>query len=347
MSGPQQKGFTLVELMVAMTVGLFLTAGIISLFIGSKQSYRTTESLSRLQENGRFALDYLSREIRQVGFKGSCIKSPNNLLLEDSAKGYTSDRFDLKKPIKGWDGAKGDDPSANVEAMNNYVAGTDVIMFKHAATLSGLEAASDTSSASTTIALKGPNDNLNSIFVITDPYGCDVFQNRSANTAENLSRASSTATPPGPGNKDAGTNKFSHDYEKDMEILLFQSRIYFVAQDANGRRNLWERRFDKGTPHEDIELMSNVFDMQITYLRESDTNYVPAKSTWTDTDWDKIIAVRINLLLYSDEDNLVETPMSLPFMKNDGSFYDSDNPFPDRRIYQMFTTTIALRNRLP
>ncbi len=346
MSRLKNSGFTLVELMVAMTVGLFLTAGIISLFIGSKQSYRTTESLSRLQEDGRFVLDYLSREIRQAGFKGSCIKSPNNLLLEDSAKGYTADRFDLKKPIKGWNGAKGDDPSANTGAMNDYVAGTDVIMFKHAATLSGLEAASDTSSASTTIALEDPNENLNSIFVITDPYGCDVFQNRSINTASTLSRASSTATP-GPGNKDAASNKFSHDYEENMEILLLQSRIYFIAQDANERRNLWERRFDKGSSYEDIELIPNVFDMQITYLTDSGTNYVEADSAWTDTNWEKVIAVRINLLVYSDDDNLVETPMSLPFMKNDGSFYDSANPFPDRRIYQMFTTTIALRNRLP
>jgi len=52
------------------------------------------------------------------------------------------------------------------------------------------------------------------------------------------------------------------------------------------------------------------------------------------------------LLLRSSENNLVEAPMALPFLLNDGTTTFSA-PTGDRRIYQMFSTTIALRNQLP
>lgn len=63
-----QRGVSLVELMVSMTIGLFLLAAIGSLFVGSKQTYRTGDNLSRLQENGRFAVDMLGKNIRVAGF---------------------------------------------------------------------------------------------------------------------------------------------------------------------------------------------------------------------------------------------------------------------------------------
>ena len=53
-----QRGLTLVELMVAMLLGVFLIGGVMQIFISSKQTYRMQENLSRLQENGRFALDF-------------------------------------------------------------------------------------------------------------------------------------------------------------------------------------------------------------------------------------------------------------------------------------------------
>jgi type IV pilus assembly protein PilW len=64
----KQRGLSLVELMISMTIGLFLIAAIASLFVGSKQAYRTGDNLSRLQENGRFAIDLLGRNIRVAGY---------------------------------------------------------------------------------------------------------------------------------------------------------------------------------------------------------------------------------------------------------------------------------------
>jgi len=63
-----QRGLTLVEILVALMISAFLIAGVIQLFIGSKQTYRGHDALSRIQENGRFALDSMARDIRMAGY---------------------------------------------------------------------------------------------------------------------------------------------------------------------------------------------------------------------------------------------------------------------------------------
>jgi len=67
-----QKGVSLLELLIAVTLSVFIAAALISLFINSKQSYRINENMSRLQENARFAVTYLARDLRMADYRG-CI----------------------------------------------------------------------------------------------------------------------------------------------------------------------------------------------------------------------------------------------------------------------------------
>jgi type IV pilus assembly protein PilW len=64
----RQLGLSLVELMVALVLGLILMFGIIQVFFASKQTYITNEAMARLQENGRFALEFMSRSARLAGY---------------------------------------------------------------------------------------------------------------------------------------------------------------------------------------------------------------------------------------------------------------------------------------
>ena len=73
---PHQTGMTLIEIMIALLIGAFLLGGVLQIFSGSQQTYRMQENLSRLQENGRFALDFLAHDIRMAGYWG-CL-SPNS-----------------------------------------------------------------------------------------------------------------------------------------------------------------------------------------------------------------------------------------------------------------------------
>ena len=64
----KQLGLSLIELMIAITLGLLMTAALIEFFVSNKQIYRTQESLSRVQENGRFAVHFIATDVRMAGY---------------------------------------------------------------------------------------------------------------------------------------------------------------------------------------------------------------------------------------------------------------------------------------
>lgn len=72
----REAGFTMIEMMIAMTLGLLLVVVIGQVFVTSKESFRTTEDLSRLQENARFAASQLSRVVRMAGYMTNPLDTP-------------------------------------------------------------------------------------------------------------------------------------------------------------------------------------------------------------------------------------------------------------------------------
>ncbi|MGO1069259.1 PilW family protein [Lysobacter sp. CA199] len=66
----KQKGVSLIELMVALVIGALLVLGLVEIFSASKTSYLLAQGLSRTQENGRFAMEYLQRDLRLAGHFG-------------------------------------------------------------------------------------------------------------------------------------------------------------------------------------------------------------------------------------------------------------------------------------
>ena len=97
------RGFSLVELMVAITLGLLLTAGMIQLFSSSRLTFQTTDGLARIQENGRFAMELLKRDLRQAGERGFCAgRLDINSHLSTGGIGG-EDFFLPERAVVGWD----------------------------------------------------------------------------------------------------------------------------------------------------------------------------------------------------------------------------------------------------
>lgn len=64
----RESGLTLVELMVSLVVGLILVAAVFNMYTGNMRSARFTEGLQSIQENGRYAVSVLQRELRLAGY---------------------------------------------------------------------------------------------------------------------------------------------------------------------------------------------------------------------------------------------------------------------------------------
>ncbi len=63
-----QRGLTLTELMVALAISLIVMAGVITLYVTNRHAYALQNGLARLQENGRFAIEFLNRDLRMGGY---------------------------------------------------------------------------------------------------------------------------------------------------------------------------------------------------------------------------------------------------------------------------------------
>ena len=68
-------GFTLVELMIGMLLGLLLIGGVVALFLQSSESFRVDENVARMQDQARFALDELARDAQMAGFIAEPVSS--------------------------------------------------------------------------------------------------------------------------------------------------------------------------------------------------------------------------------------------------------------------------------
>jgi type IV pilus assembly protein PilW len=101
-----QAGFTLIEMLIAMTLGLLLVIVIGQVFVTSKESYRTTEDLSRLQESARFAASQMSRIVRMAGFISDPLGNratifPAGALALDGANGAGSSSDEITVRYQG------------------------------------------------------------------------------------------------------------------------------------------------------------------------------------------------------------------------------------------------------
>ncbi len=79
----RQTGMTLIELMVALAIGAFLMIGAITVFMQSRTTFRLTESIARIQENARFALEVLEPDIRMAHYWG--LTTTTNSVLNRTA----------------------------------------------------------------------------------------------------------------------------------------------------------------------------------------------------------------------------------------------------------------------
>ncbi|MDO8651302.1 MAG: PilW family protein [Undibacterium sp.] len=101
-----QRGFSLIELMVAMTIGLVLLGALAYFFLGSQQMNRSHDDVSRMQESGRNALESMGGVIRRAGYQN------DTNLIAGVALALTS--------LDGTDGASGapDTITVQYEAQN-------------------------------------------------------------------------------------------------------------------------------------------------------------------------------------------------------------------------------------
>lgn len=368
-----QRGVSLVEVMIAMVIGLVLTAGVIQLFLGSKQTYRFHDAVSRVQENARFAIEALNFDIRMAGNLGctSYVQSIKNTLRS----GGLPSTFVPGAGIQGWEN-NGTAPSNNfalpaanaavvdasgggwitsggatLDAGTMSVPGSDIVRIWRGDN-DPTTIVSITPGANTVVEVT-PGSGIQSgeILLLSDCQNADIVQACPFNNTTNKATLSGSATCPpagGPGNIANATLTT----KAGGQVVRLRSFIYYVGKrddNANNPPGLFRRPLGisggnaaaAGAPEEVVEGVEN---MQVLYGLDNNgdrvvDSYVTANNVGN---WGGVLSVQIALLMRATERGDDISGSATYTLAGTNATAANDG-----RLRQVFNTTIALRNRVP
>lgn len=306
----RQKGFSLVELMISLVLGGLIIAAVGTVYLGSRQSFRTQDAMARMQEGARHAFETLSVDLRQVGF--GCT-SVNTDVVEPT---WYNNLF--KRPLLGYENGAGLPASVTGE-----IADTDAFMVL----LADKSRESKLATATTTTADHGVSDG--GLVVITDVYSDATVYTASAASGSSITLDAASALPCKPGAPVVASANFM--------LLPLSAHIYYLRNNAAGEPSLYRETLRADGSSEAQEVIEGVEDMQLTYGEDTSQATVsecPDDNCSADdyydaddvTNWNRVVSVRVKLFMRSPETSV--------------------GVGGDGRIHKTFTTTIAVRNRL-
>jgi type IV pilus assembly protein PilW len=343
----QQRGLSLVELMVAMTIGFIVLAGVGYLYLESRQAFRSMDSLSRMQESARYVLEIMSRDIRMAGYRG-CASSSG--AFHNTLTNGTQSAYNFGIPINGYDAqGAGWAPALPSDAGGlsglSVLAGTDAIILRSAFG-GGTTVTAQPGNSSSDLKVTTPNDlAIDDIVMATNCVSSTVFQITNLNASGAGQNVVHNVGAGSPGNS---TKDLVEDYSSSGgEIIKMQSKSYFIRTGASGRPALWQ--FDNYKPIQANESLPNqnpaeiaegVENMQIQYGTDANSDGVVESYVTADAvaDWNQVAAVRISLLVVGNDENVATSKQTY--------FYNGASvTATDQRLHQVFTTTVSVRNK--
>lgn len=329
---PFYRGFSIIEFMVAITLGALLVATAGSVYLSNKTTFRVQDALARLQENARYANYFLNREIRMAGFQGcasesyvtmnNLVKNPSSVLLYDS-------------PLQGFDGsATSFTPTLPTNLSGKVALGTDALEIRMA--------------TNTNVQLRDDMNQTNNPILVYDRLGIkagEVVMISNCRFGDIFIAGGNThATAITHTTSENISNHLSVAYTAGAQVMRYTYSAFYIKDTGrtNARNEPVYALVHQDLNGHEMEIADGVDNMQISY--GIDTNgdnaanlYQNAAEVQSGNNWDKVISVKINLLLATVEN---VSNQSRTYQFNDMTYTPSDGKL--RREWQTF---ITLRNR--
>lgn len=354
----RQRGLSLVELMVALTIGLMVVVTIGYVYLGAARVFQSLDAASRIQDNVRYAFERLSYDVRMAGFTGCSWRTQANTL----------------NPPAEWSHGLFDGAVVGYEAgQSTYPGDVSGVLRGDALSLvladNSREYIVDSHNAPSAQFQLTANHDLKQgeLLVVTDCSHAALFQMTNVNnnnTIKTVNHNTGNATLPGNCTKGFGLpvdctspNGTAYEFPPGSRILRLKAYTYYIGTNAAGEPALLRRTLslsgnDATTTAE--EVIDGIEDMQILFGVDTSATADGVVDSYTTADqvpalapgatlgeqWKRVLAVRVHLLAVSTAQQEVNTQVQ-PY-----TFAGSTATPADRRLRKAFTTTIAIRNRL-
>jgi len=327
----KQHGVTLVELMIAMFLGVLLTGGVIQTFTANKATFNTLEGMSRLQEGARFTLDTLARETRMIGYMGCMsIDMPVHNTLFTMYQG----EYDLDAGVTGheggassWDPAL---PTALSSLSNSPSASTDIIKIFGMSTEGERLAASMPNSSADLKIVQPTSIATNDVVFLSDCEKGAIFQATQVNSSSSSGKDNVVHNTGSSWNEFKPLTTDGSSFGEDATVYKLVTKYYYIAQgsEVNSQGNSIQSLYvmENGTT---TELIEGIEDLQIMYGIDTDptdtsslaNRYVTANNIGAN---DEVVTIRFMV-----------TTNSINIAQSDG----------DGLLRRSFTQTVKVRNR--
>ena len=318
----RQTGLSLIELMVSLAIGAFLVLGVVTVFLSNRDSATVENSLARLQENGRFAMDLMREDLHRTQFLGCNTGDVFliNMIDDPNSAGFSNTLEGVRGYERGGDGSWAASPPATTdlngmaplasETSGGARNGSDVLRLR----------------ISERINTDDPNDPLLTAIVLDGSTSVSIDDNRDCsieqgsrvvvtgcNLTAHLFEVTNALTcnasaPPNPTTLEFDTSanfvdSISATYDIDSEVLLFEDAVWYVAdtqRDRNGF-DVWSLFRESGGVAQ--EMIEGVEHMQVTFGQRTpgggSIRYVdPSDATLNSgLNYEGLISVRVSLLM--------------------------------------------------
>jgi type IV pilus assembly protein PilW len=386
-----QRGFSLVELMVALLIGVILTSGVISVYITSKASYSMNNGLGQVQEAGRFALGIMQPILVMAGNTGcrhpaadtvslpTEINSPDPVFnLRHAVYGFEYTGTGIGAPhaatattpiatnASDWSPALSTSALVQAKLIGSLTPAlkySDVLMVHELianptpATISG-----DDGSASGTLTYataNAPAMSAGQLMIASNCSNESISFQATGVTTTTISHAFSGT--PGNTTPPSGWPNFALS---GGSVGPAQTYVFFVGSGIGGESSLFEASLDTtGTLSTPKEMVPGVENMQVLYgvdtgnssgsntiMDDIPNYYGTASQVDAAAAWDRVVSVRVALLVHSDTNTTDQAPSSVTAFHMLGTVTAdsfSYKPNLDRRLRRYFVQTFSLRNLLP
>ena len=303
-------GFTLIELMVAMLLGLIVIAGVVSVFLANQRTYRTNQALGDVQDSSRIAFELMARDIRNAGLNPCNNDGRMANVLNNSGTDWWAN---WANALRGYSGNQGDPATGSVfgTGVGQRVSGTDSLQVLGAID-AGLSVAEDKEPAAN-FKLNDKTTDLQSgdIVIVCDPDHAVMVQISNYNN-NTVTFVHNTGNAVSPGNCSKGlgypsdcssTNGNLYQFGSNSQIAKLGAADWYIGNNpVKGGRSLYRVAIATDSTSGNVglgpaqEMVRDVTSMTINYHAKGSASFVPASSIGN---WAVVDAVQVTLTLQS------------------------------------------------
>ena len=291
----RQSGLTLIELMVALVLGLIVSTAAVGVFITNGRTTAASDNLARVQENSNMAFEFMVRDLREAGGNPCTKKIPVGNVITNAATTWWAN---WNGGLRGYDNG----------ALAGTTAGTDAVEVMYGTAQGATVVSHDPASATFSLLPLRHGFNANDLLMVCDYSQATIFQMTSpAGTVTNGSVVHTNGVG-SPGNcskglgfrmpMDCSATGSAYQYEPNSMVVRMYSTRWYIAPNGRGGQSLFRVALRGNALGVAEEVAEGVTDMQLTYVLSGGTNYISGASIPA-ARWRDVIGVRLNLTIQS------------------------------------------------